>query len=465
MLPSIFSALAKGPKLRGFSNLVKYLPSSGVRIVKEKGAFLYDDKGRELLNVHCNYGSAPFSAEAFAPVFRRFAENKGLPLVDGSFENPEKEKLAERLCAKAASATGMKADDYEVVFYNSGTEAVELGGLKIPYFFAKDVKKIKDGEAIIISFSGAFHGRTVGLSSLNSVPAPSYGGMTVLPGIIRLPWNDSEKLEEAFDKYGSRIAGALIEIIQGEGGLNIVDKGFLLRVQNLCKKHNALFGVDDVQAGLGRIGPFFSFELFSSEDSKITPDIICVAKMAGGGICPVSAVIMRKDLAKLITVGRHNSTYGGNPFAIAIFNHVLDLMENLKVEDNIKRQEPLIKEGLEDLRLRYPMLINGVDGVGLWHKIMINDDLDSGLIKKTLLSHGILTGKIGLGEALRIQPHLDFSEELVREMVGRFDKGFAAVVKEIGKYRKESDPSKSPSHAILDEGRAKVVSGGGGSRQ
>ena len=203
--------------------------------------------------------------------------------------------------------------DY-VFFTNSGAEAVE-GAIKT-------ARKYQSAEGHpekfrIITFAGAFHGRT--LATIAAAGNPKYleGFGPQAPGFDTVPFGDIEAVKAAI---GPQTGAILIEPIQGEGGIRVAPPGFLRALRELCDAHGLLLMFDEVQTGVGRTGKLFAYEHFG-----VLPDVMAIAKGIGGGF-PLGAFLATREAAKGMTVGTHGTTYGGNPLAASIGNAVLDVV-------------------------------------------------------------------------------------------------------------------------------------------
>jgi acetylornithine/N-succinyldiaminopimelate aminotransferase len=255
------------------------------------------------------------------------------------------ERLAERLVA--ATFAG------RVFFCNSGAEACE-GAIKTArrYHFAKGVPQ----RTRIITFEGAFHGRT--LTTLSAAGNPKYleGFAPDADGFDHVPFGDHAALEAAISPHTAAI---MLEPVQGEGGVRVVPPQCLRGVRDLCDRHGLLMILDEVQSGMGRTG-----KLFAHEWAGVTPDIMAIAKGIGGGF-PLGAFLATEDAASAMTAGTHGSTFGGNPLATAVGNAVLDVMLEPGFLDEVQDKARLMRQGLARVQDAAPGLIEGIRGQGL----------------------------------------------------------------------------------------------------
>jgi acetylornithine/N-succinyldiaminopimelate aminotransferase len=255
------------------------------------------------------------------------------------------EKLAERLVAATF------AD--RVFFCNSGAEACE-GAIKTArrYHYVNGAPE----RTRIVTFEGAFHGRT--LTTLSAAGNPKYleGFAPDADGFDHVPFGDHAALEAAI---GPTTAAIMVEPVQGEGGVRVVPPQCLKGLRALCDAHGLLLIFDEVQTGVGRSG-----KLFSHEWAGITPDIMAIAKGIGGGF-PLGAFLATNAASNGMTAGTHGSTFGGNPLATAVGNAVLDVILEPGFLDGVEEKSRLIRQGLARVQDAAPGLIEGIRGQGL----------------------------------------------------------------------------------------------------
>jgi acetylornithine/N-succinyldiaminopimelate aminotransferase len=273
------------------------------------------------------------------------AQSEKLWHVSNIFRIPEQEKLADRLTAESFA---------DVVFFtNSGTEAIECA-LKLArkYHSAKGQPERID----IITFEGAFHGRTYAAVNAGGNPTYTDGFGPRLPGYIHLPFGDHEAIKAAI---GPTTAAIMIEPVQGEGGARAVPDHCLRGLRELCDAEGILLIYDEVQCGLGRTGKLFAYEW-----SGAAPDVMCLAKALGSGF-PVGACLATTDAASGMTVGAHGSTFGGNPLAMAVAYEALDEICKPETLDNVRDVSAYLSQQLNGLRDQYPDVIVDVRGRGM----------------------------------------------------------------------------------------------------
>ena len=255
------------------------------------------------------------------------------------------ERLADRLVANSFAET--------VFVCNSGAEAIEVAVKMARRFWHARGEPQKKR---LITFEGAFHGRT--MTGISAVPTPKMaeGFEPLLDGFDIVPFGDHEALHAAI---GEHTAGILIEPIQGEGGIRPLPVQCLRGLRRLCDERDILLLFDEVQCGLGRTGKLFAYEW-----AGVAPDIMALAKGLGGGF-PIGACLATARAASGMTVGTHGSTFGGNPLACAVANAVLDVMLADGFLPEVVRKGELLLEGLQQIAARYPQSIAEVRGRGL----------------------------------------------------------------------------------------------------
>jgi acetylornithine/N-succinyldiaminopimelate aminotransferase len=311
--------------------------------------------------------------------------------VSNLYRIPEGERLAGRLVERSFA-------DY-VFFQNSGAEALE-GAIKAArrYHFVKGNPRRNR----IVTFGGAFHGRT--LTTVTAGGNPKYTeGLDPLPGgFDHVPFGDHKALEAAI---GEETAAILIEPVQGEGGIRAVPHQCLRGLRELCDKNGILLIFDEVQCGMGRTG-----RLFQHEWAGVSPDIMAIAKGIGGGF-PLGAFMTTKEAGSGMTLGSHGTTYGGNPLAMAVGNAVLDVMLADGFLEHVRRMAGFFRQGFAALRDQFPDIIAEARGEGLLMGLkMVVPNLD---FVAAARAERLLT--VGAGDnVVRIIPPLIVTEEEAR---------------------------------------------------
>jgi acetylornithine/N-succinyldiaminopimelate aminotransferase len=326
--------------------------------------------------------------------------------VSNLYRIPEAERLAARLCQASFA-------DF-VFFANSGAEAME-GAIKTArkYHSANG----KPERFRIVTFEGAFHGRTLATLAAGGQKKYLEGFGPVVDGFDQVPFGDLDAVRAAI---GPATAAILIEPIMGEGGVRVVAPEFLRELRRLCDQHGLLLVFDEVQTGMGRTG-----ELFAYQRTGVIPDIMALAKALGGGF-PLGACLATAEAAKGMTAGTHGSTFGGNPLAMAAGNAVLDVMLADGFFDRVKRLSLLLKQKLAGTKDRYPSLIAEVRGEGLL--LGLRAVVPSGDLVDELRAQKMITVAAG-DNVVRLLPPLIVTEEEIADAVQRIERACERLAK------------------------------------
>jgi acetylornithine/N-succinyldiaminopimelate aminotransferase len=297
-------------------------------------------------------------------------QSKKLWHVSNAFIIPEQERLAKRL-------TDNTFADF-VCFQNSGTEATEASIKIARKYFHKIGKSEKNR---IITFEGAFHGRTLAALFAANNPKHIDGFGPKVDGFDQVPFADHEAIKKAINK---NTAAIMIETIMGEGGIKVIPDVCIKGLRELCDEHEILLILDEVQSAY-RTGNFFAFET-----SGIKPDIVPIAKGIGGGF-PLGACLVTKKVSIGMTPGTHGSTFGGNPLAMAIGNAVLDVIFEKDFLKNVKQKGEYFYVRLDKLKIKYPKVLEEIRGKGLM--IGLKMSVDNTEFMKKLMNHKMLAVK------------------------------------------------------------------------
>jgi acetylornithine/N-succinyldiaminopimelate aminotransferase len=320
------------------------------------------------------------------------------------FKSPDGEKLAARLCEQSFA-------DF-VFFCNSGAEAMECV-IKVTrkYHAAKGHPE----RYRIITFEGAFHGRT--LATLAATGAAKYleGFGPPMDGFDQVPHGDLEAVKKAI---GPQTAGILIEPVQGEGGVRSAPHAFFKALRQLCDEHGLLLAFDEVQTGMGRTGDLFAYKRVG-----VTPDVMSLAKALGGGF-PIGACLATAEAAAGMTPGSHGSTFGGNPLAVAAAGAVLDVMLKPGFFDHVQKMSLLLKQKLASVVDRYPTVLAEVRGEGLL--IGVKAVVPSGDLVNALREQKLLT--VGAGDnVVRFLAPLIVTEAEIDQSIACLERACAAL--------------------------------------
>jgi len=324
--------------------------------------------------------------------------------VSNLYQIPEAERVAQRLC---------DASFADVVFFcNSGAEAMECA--------IKMVRKYQSANGAperyrVITFEGAFHGRTLATLAAGGQKKYLDGFGPVVEGFDQVPFSDLEATKRAVT---AETAAILIEPIMGEGGVRVVAPAFLRALRELCDQNGLLLVFDEVQTGMGRTG-----ELFAYQRACVAPDVMALAKALGGGF-PVGACLATREAAKGMTTGTHGSTFGGNPLAMSVANAVLDVMLEPGFLDRVRQTGLLFKQRLAQIKDSYPSLIAEVRGEGLL--VGLRATVPVAELVTALRDEKMITVPSG-DNVVRLLPPLIVSEQEIGEAIARLDRACARL--------------------------------------
>ena len=315
------------------------------------------------------------------------------------YEVPGQEKLSKRL-------TEVTFAD-KVFFTNSGAEALECA-IKTArrYQFAKGHPE----KFHIITFEGAFHGRTIATIAAGGQEKYIEGFGPKAPGFDQVPFGDLDAVRAAIT---DATAGILIEPVQGEGGIRPATNEFLRGLREICDEHGLLLILDEVQCGVGRTGKLFAYEW-----AGIKPDIMAVAKGIGGGF-PLGACLATAEAASGMKAGTHGSTYGGNPLAMAVGNAVLDIVLAEGFLQHVRDVALVFRQGLASLKDRFPDIIEDVRGEGLM--LGVKAAIPQAELLQAIRAEHLLGVPAG-DNVIRLLPPLVVTAEEAREGLARLER-------------------------------------------
>ena len=314
--------------------------------------------------------------------------------------------------ARACEITGMDM----ALPMNTGAEAVETA-IKAARKWAYTVKGVPGDKAEIIGCDGNFHGRTIAAVAMSDEPQYQYGFGPFPPGFLNVEYGSIDALAEAINE---NTAAFIIEPIQGEGGIIIPPEGYLRSVADLCREHNVLLIVDEIQTGLGRTG-----KLLACQHEDVRPDGLILGKALGGGILPVSMFLARRDVMEVFTPGDHGSTFGGNPLGAAVGLEALNILMEDQLAQNSARMGAYL---LEELRKIDSPVVREVRGRGLFIGMEIDPEFATArAICEALMSRGLLSKEthetvVRLAPPLVIgKAELDWAVRQIREVIAEID--------------------------------------------
>jgi acetylornithine/N-succinyldiaminopimelate aminotransferase len=357
-----------------------------------EGAWLHTTDGRRMLDFASGIAVTGLG-HAHPHLVKTVAEQAGrLWHVSNLFRIPELERLADRLVARSFADT--------VFVCNSGAEAMEACiKLARRYHWARGEPERQR----IVTFEGAFHGRTMATVSAAGGKKLVEGFDPLLPGFDVVPFGDHEALRAA---VGERTAAIMVEPIQGEGGIRPVPPQCLRGLRELCDERGLLLVFDEVQTGMGRTGTLFAYE-----QSGATPDVMGIAKGLGGGF-PVGACLATARAASGMATGAHGSTFGGNPLACAVAGAVLDVLLADGFLDQVAARGHELRERLEAIRAEHPGVLAEVRGRGLLVGVRLHRDA-GGFIGR-LQAQGLVTAPAA-DNVVRLLPPLTVTADEVEQ--------------------------------------------------
>ena len=379
------------------SSILGTYARKNISFTEGKGSYLFAENGEKYLDFvqgiatnilgHCH--------EHLVKTIQN--QSKKLWHVSNAFIIPDQERLAKRL-------TDNTFADF-VCFQNSGTEATEASIKIARKYFHKIGQPEKNR---IITFKGAFHGRTLAALFAANNPKHIEGFGPKVEGFDQVPFADHEAIKKTINK---KTAAIMVETIMGEGGIKIIPDFCLKGLRELCDEFGILLILDEVQSAY-RTGSFFAFE-----PSGIKPDIVPIAKGIGGGF-PLGACLVTKKVSVGMTAGTHGSTFGGNPLAMAVGNAVLDVIFEKDFLKNVKKKGEYFHGELNKVKEKYPKIIGEIRGLGLMTGLrMLVDNTE--FIKK-LMDNKMLAVKAE-ENVIRLFPSLVVSKNELDEAINKIE--------------------------------------------
>ncbi len=368
-----------------------------------EGVYLYDTEGKAYMDLFGGIAvnvlghAHPHLVSAVAGQAGRLIHCSNIYYIENQA------RLAERLVRRFGGG--------RVFFANSGAEANE-GAIKLArgYFFHKG-----EPRARIVSTVKSFHGRTLATATATGQTKYSDPFAPLPSDFVHVPFNDLEAMKNAVD---DQTCAVMLELIQGESGVNPADPAYVKAVADWCREKGALLIIDEVQTGMGRTGTFFAFEAFD-----IRPDIVTLAKGMAGGV-PIGALIASDRASEGFVPGDHGSTFGGNPLACAAALAVLDVYERDGLVERAGRLGSHFRSRLEEVA-RQGTAIQAVRGMGLMIGVGLKEPC-AVTVKERLLEKGYLVGSVG-PDTIRLLPPLIISEEQIDQFISDLE----ATLKEV----------------------------------
>ena len=371
-----------------------------VVLCKGEGVFLWDVEGKRYYDFLSSY-SAVNQGHCHPRIIHALTEQaKELTLTSRAFYN-DKLGLAEKCICETFGFD-------KALFMNSGAEANETA-IKLARKWGYTKKGIPENQAVIVAAKNNFHGRTTTIISASTDPLATNGFGPLMPGFQIVNYDNIPDLEKAL--ANPNVCGLWLEPIQGEAGVYVPSDGYLKAAENLCRKHNVLLMMDEIQTGIARTG-----KMLASDHENVKADLLILGKALSGGVLPVSCVLANDDIMLVIKPGEHGSTFGGNPLAAAVCMEALQVVKDEKLAENAERLGKIFRDRMHAV-IKKSSMITLVRGKGLLNAILINDTTESETawnLCMNLKDHGLLA-KPTHGNIIRLAPPLVITEEQIHE--------------------------------------------------
>jgi acetylornithine/N-succinyldiaminopimelate aminotransferase len=367
--------------------------------VKGKGSFLWDVQGKKYLDFFPGWGAGNLGhchPKVLSAVRDQIAK---LIFIPNNYYNVPQAKLARELNFWAKN-------DFKAFFCNSGAEANEAA-IKISRKFGK-------GRFEIITFENSFHGRTLAALSATGQAKYQQGFAPLVEGFKAVKFNDLEAVKAAVT---DKTVAVMLELVQGEGGINIAGKDFISGLRKLCDEKKMLLIIDEVQTGIGRTGKMFCWQNYG-----VIPDIFTLAKSLGGGL-PIGVTMARQEFADLLTPGTHASTFGGGPVICKAALAVLKAIQDEKLLANASKMGEYLSIKLAQLQKKHP-IIKDTRFMGLMCGLEL--DSEGKPVVEACIKLGLLINCTH-GNILRIMPALGVSTKEIDKAAGILDRVFNEV--------------------------------------
>ncbi len=371
-----------------------------VVLQKGEGVFLWDVTGKRYYDFLSAY-SAVNQGHCHPRIINALIEQaKELTLTSRAFYN-DKLGIAEKYVCETFGYD-------KALFMNSGAEANE-SAIKLARKWGYTKKGIPDNEAVIVAVKKNFHGRTTSIISASTDQAARKNFGPFMPGFEIVEYDNVEALEKSL--ANPNVCGLWIEPIQGEAGVYVPKDGYLKSAADLCKQHNVLLMMDEIQTGIARTG-----RMLASDHEGVRPDLLILGKALSGGVLPISLVLADDEIMLVIKPGEHGSTFGGNPLAAVVVIEALEVVKDEKLAVNAERLGKIFRIRMNAIKTKSD-LITLVRGKGLLNAIVINDSPESETAWNLCLKfaeNGLLA-KPTHGNIIRLAPPLVITEEQLHE--------------------------------------------------
>ncbi len=351
--------------------------------VKGKGSRLWDINSKVYLDFFPGWGVGNLG-HCHPKVMQGLRDQVSkLIFIPNNYYHPFQAKLAKELIYLSFPG--------KVFFANSGAEANE-GAIKLARKFGSSAGKYE-----IITFENAFHGRTLATLAATGQKKYQFGFCPMPEGFIQVKFNDIAAVKQAIT---DKTIAVMLELIQGEGGVNIAEHDFVLALRKLCDEKKLLLIIDEVQTGIGRTGKMFCYQNYG-----ITPDVMTLAKSLGGGL-PIGVMIAKKEFSDLLTPGMHASTFGGGPVICKAALGVFRAIQQEKLLKNCQNMGEYLLEKLNLLKTAYPV-IKDIRSMGLMFGVELN--IEGKQIVEKCVEQGLLINCTH-DKVLRLMPALNIKK-------------------------------------------------------
>lgn len=382
-----------------------------VVLTKGEGVFLWDVDGKRYFDFLSAYSAVNQGHCHPRIVNALIRQAKELTLTSRAFYN-DKLGVAEKY---VCDTFGYQ----KALFMNSGAEANETA-IKLARKWGYTKKGIEDNKAVIVAVKQNFHGRTTTIISASTDPSSTKNFGPFMPGFDIVNYDDVAALEKAL--ANKNVCALWIEPIQGEAGVFVPHDGYLKAAEKLCRQHNVLLMMDEIQTGIARTG-----KMLAGDHENVRPDLLILGKALSGGVLPISLVLADDEIMLVIKPGEHGSTFGGNPLAAAVVVEALQVIKDEKLAENAERLGVIFRDRMNALKKK-TNLITLVRGKGLLNAIVINDTPESDTAWNLCLKfaeNGLLA-KPTHGNIIRLAPPLVITEEQVHECCDLIEKSVLA---------------------------------------
>lgn len=382
-----------------------------VVLSKGEGVFLWDVAGKRYYDFLSAYSAVNQGHCHPRIVNALIHQARELTLTSRAFYN-DKLGLAEKYVCETFGYD-------KALFMNSGAEANETA-IKLARKWGYTKKGIPDNQARIVAVRQNFHGRTTTIISASTDTSATAGFGPFMPGFDIVDYDSVPALEKAL--ANPNVCGLWIEPIQGEAGVYVPHEGYLKAAEQLCRKHNVLLMMDEIQTGIARTG-----KMLASDHESVKPDLLILGKALSGGMMPISVVLASDDIMLVIKPGEHGSTFGGNPLAAAVCIEALQVVKDENLAENAARLGIIFRERMNAL-IKKTKLVTLIRGKGLLNAIVINDTPESDTAWNLCLKfaeNGLLA-KPTHGNIIRLAPPLVITEEQIHECCDIIDKSVLA---------------------------------------